>query len=193
MMYNVLVSGKHVPDEILPFLARVFEVPPDRVSVRDEDDEDSWDWDHISQSLVTCEYRRMRGDLAWCLTLYAVDGDVPEQPSEAELSLRLSREFDTVTLFPEGTEVPSVFRLVTQDGRFMLARIKETDDVDIVDDEVEEVSAPVPELPHAVVARFEDEVMYVPLPNPVTDQYLPDTREHRLCARSAMTSPSGSV
>ena len=125
MVYNVLVSGKHVPGEVLPFLARVFDVPPDRVSVRDEDDEDSWDWDHISRSLVTCEYSRVRGDLAWCLTLYAVDGDVPEPP-------------------------------------------------------------------HALVANFEDEVMYVPLPNPVTDHYLPETRGHLCCAKPAVTSPSGS-
>lgn len=179
MMYNVLVSGEHVPGEMGGFLTRLFGVPQSRVSVRDEGDEGSWDWDHIRQSLVTCDYRRMRGDLSWCLTLYAVDDEIPDQPSEKELSLRLSRELRTVTLFPEGMDIPSVFQLVTQDGRFMLARIEETDDADLYDDEVAEVSSPVAELPHAAVARFEDAVASLQLPSPITERYFPEGRGHR--------------
>lgn len=178
MMYNLFVSGEHVPDEIGGFLARVFDVPDDRVSVTDEAEPDSWDWDYISNCLVTCECRRMRGDLAWSLTLYAVDDKVPSQPSETELSLRLSRELRTVTLFPDGVR-GSLRQLVTQDGTFMLARMDLPEEEDLWDDEVAEVSSPVPELPHAAIARFDDDVRYFDLPSPVTDQYVPEDRGHR--------------
>ncbi len=133
----------------------------------------------LGKAMVNCQYARMRGDLAWSLTIYTVEPDAPGQPSERDLSHRLSRELSTVTLFPAGVGIPGTRRLVTQDGAFHLARMEESWDEDLSEDEVVEVSVPVPELPHAAVARFEDVVLSLRLPSPIADRYASADRGHR--------------
>ena len=176
-MYNLLVTNRDVPARMAGFLTEVFAVDRDRVFVGDDADRDSWDWDALRNSLVSCEYSRQEGDLAWALDIYAVD-EVAGQPTEHELSLRLSTELQTVTLFPEGQTVPSVRQLTTPRGELMHARLEEPDDESAVT-RVAEVEAPVPELRQAAVARFPDIIKELQLHNPITDSLFPETEEHR--------------
>ncbi len=167
MSYDVLVTGQRVPERLGGFLVILFDVPSDRVFVGAVSNVENWDKAAVDRSLVSCTYEPRSGDLAWYLSIYADPAAVSRQPSEAELSRRLSAELDTVTLFPEGAQIPDVFYFVTSEGMVGLARFDE-DEPGIC-----EVSAPVPEFPTAVVAHFEDEVRTMPFPRPVTQRYFP--------------------
>ncbi|MDI5962772.1 hypothetical protein [Streptantibioticus silvisoli] len=167
MSYDVLVTGHHVPERLGGFLAALFDVSADRVFVGDMSEVDSWDKAAVDRSLVSCTYEPRSAELAWYLSIYADPADLPQQPSQAELSRRMSAELDTVTLFPEGTRTPEVFHFVTSGGTQGLVRFAE-DEPGIC-----EVSTPVPEFPAAAVAHFEDEVRYIPFPSPVTLRYFP--------------------
>lgn len=171
MSYDVLVTGKHVPESLGEFLAGLFGVPVDRVFVGAMSEVENWDKAAVDRSLVSCTYEPRSGALAWYLSIYADPGALPRQPSETRLSRRLSAELDTVTLFPEGTRTPDVFRFVTSEGTLGLARFDE-DEPDIC-----EVSIPLPEFPAAVVAHFEDEVRSTTFPCPVTQRHFPAERE----------------
>ena len=177
MMYNLIVTNPDVTHHIADFLTRLFGINRSRVFAADDAEQDSWDWEALSNSLVSCQYSRKQGDLAWSLDIYAVD-EVDNQPSEQHLALRLAQELRTVALFPEGQTVPSVRQLATPRGELMHARLEEPEDEDGTD-EVSEVEAPVPELPHAAVARFPDIIKAVNLPTPITDSLFPDNDAHR--------------
>ena len=164
MSYDVLVTGEHVPELLQEFLAKFFGVPLDRVFVGAESEMGNWDQAAVDRSLVSSSYEPRSGALAWYLSIYADPAALPRQPSEADLSRRLSAELNTVTLFPEGTRVPDVFHFVTGEGTLGFARFND-DDTDIC-----EVSRPVPEFPAAAVAHIEDEVRGLQLPTPVTDR-----------------------
>ena len=167
MSYDVLVTGVHVPELLQEFLAKLFDLPSDRVFVGAMSEVGNWDQAAVDRSLVSSSYEPRSGALAWYLSIYADPAALPRQPSEAELSRRLSAELNTVTLFPEGTRIPDVFHFVTSEGTLGFARFND-DDTDIC-----EVSRPMPEFPAAAVAHFEDEVWDTPFPHPVTLRYFP--------------------
>lgn len=106
MSYDVLVTGRHVPERLGGFLAELFDVPSGRVFVGAMSEMENWDKAAVDRSFVSCTYESRSGALAWYLSIYADPAAVPRQPLEAQLSRRLSAELDTVTAFPEGTRIP---------------------------------------------------------------------------------------
>jgi hypothetical protein len=165
------VTREDVPDGIGDFLARFFGLPRDRIFVDNEDRQDDWDWDALRMSLANCQYRRLTESLSCCLSISAHYESKWLDPPERELAERVARELGTVVLFSEGTDIPSVENLVTPDGRLLLARFNEAIDG------VAEVSAPVSEIPDAVVAYFEDVVWGWRIAHPVADRFFPQQGE----------------
>lgn len=183
MMYNLLVSDEDLPARLGDFLAAVFEVDRGRVFVGNRAEQTAWDWGALSDSLVNCQYFGVPGDLAWALDIFARE-EVPKQPTETELSLRIARELRTVTLFSEGMGPSSVWRLFTADGEHLHARLADLEDDDESEGRIAEVEAFVPELPGAVVARFPDVIKGLRLPTPLADSCFPEKSEHRLLRRT---------
>jgi hypothetical protein len=112
MTYNLLLTAEEIPSRVTYVLSEAFGIRPADVDVAAEGDYGARNWDAV----VSCEYEELRGDLTWSLSIYATD-DGATRPTEERLALLLSRELGTVTLFPQGMTIPSVWELAS-DGTY---------------------------------------------------------------------------
>ncbi|WP_405760460.1 hypothetical protein OG234_19360 [Streptomyces sp. NBC_01420] len=151
MTYNLLTVDAVSPHVMAVALAGCLGVDLGDVEVADPDgDPDGRNWD----APVSCEYRAVSGDFSWSLDIYVQD-DVPDPPRESEIALGFSSAATTTVLFPAEEDIPSAYWAATPEGLLTRVRLELSDD-DPPLLEVTAVEAPVPQLPQAVVTRFEE-------------------------------------
>ncbi|XKK39100.1 hypothetical protein HFP72_32645 [Nocardiopsis sp. ARC36] len=174
IMYNILLAGIVGQVGLREILDKVFDLPVSRIDVVDEEEIESRNWD----AWVSVECSVQSGDVSCSLGIYATE-DVNENPSEEELSLRLSGFLDTVILFPAEEKYPSLWRVATPRGEVAYARLREPE-VEAEDFRITDVEIPVPELPEASISRFPEVIKVLQLPTPIVDSYIPRGAEGRL-------------
>lgn len=118
---------------------------------------------------VLCTYRATFGDVAWSLDIYVQDY-VAVKPPESEVAAGFAQVAATTVLFPAVEAPPSAYWAVTPQGLATRARLEPSDDESSMF-EVTAVEAPVPQLPRAVVTRFEEIVKEQRLPSPVAEAF----------------------
>ncbi|MFJ7206922.1 hypothetical protein ACIQWR_25740 [Streptomyces sp. NPDC098789] len=149
MTYNLLTVDAVSPAAMGAALAGCLGIAAGDVEVADPDgDPELRNW----EAPVACEYRSVRGDLAWSLDVYVQESGT-EQPREADLAARFAKAAATTVLYPAEEAPPSAYWAVTPEGLLTRARL------DLSDDEpplytVTAVESPVPQLPRAAVTRF---------------------------------------
>lgn len=149
MTYNLLTIDAVSPEVMALALAGCLGIAVGDVDVADSDgDPDLRNWD----APVSCEYRAVRGDVAWSLDVYAQE-EAADQPPEADVAAGFAKAVMTTVLFPAEEAPPSAYWAVTPEGLLTRARLELSDDEPPFY-EVTAVEAPVPQLPRATVTRF---------------------------------------
>ncbi|MCM9080060.1 hypothetical protein OG304_19040 [Streptomyces sp. NBC_00160] len=149
MTYNLLTVDAVSPEAMARALAGCLGIAVGDVEVADsEGDPDLRNWD----APVSCEYRAVRGDVAWSLDIHAQE-HVAGQPPESDLAAGFAKAAVTTVLFPAEEAPPSAYWAVTPEGLLTRARL-EPSDGEPSRYEVTAVEAPVPQLPRATVTRF---------------------------------------
>ena len=169
MMNGILTTGGEILDDLAVFLAAAFGVASGGVDVCDGDDYENRNWD----ALVTCAYRRIKGDLAWSLEL-TTDPAVTDEPSEESLARGLAGVLGVFVVFPtDYAENPWIDRLATPDGRVAYANVAEEGDEG---ERFRVISCEIPTsaFPGAEVTRYPELIRSIQLPTPLTDACVPD-------------------
>ncbi|WP_405702402.1 hypothetical protein [Streptomyces sp. NBC_00069] len=149
MTYNLLTVDPVSPETMAVALAGCLGVAVGDVETADPDgDPDLRNW----EAPVSCEYRAVRGEVAWSLDIYAQE-HVADQPLESDLAAGFAKAAMTTVLFPAEEAPPSAYWVVTPEGLLTRARLELSDDEPPLY-EVTAVEAPVPRLPRAIVTRF---------------------------------------
>jgi hypothetical protein len=170
MTYNLIATETATPDRLAPALCSALGVAAGDVDVADADgDADVRNW----EALVLCDYKAVRGDLAWSLDIYVQD-QLTQRPSESEMALRLASATGAAVLFPAESDPPSAYWAVTPEGRFTRARLLVSDEDHIYS--VDAVEEYVPQLPSAEVTLIPEVVPELPVATPRSDAFAAQLR-----------------
>ncbi|WP_328328681.1 MULTISPECIES: hypothetical protein [unclassified Streptomyces] len=170
MTYNLIATETATPDRLAPALGAALGVAAGDVDVADADgDADVRNW----EALVLCDYKAVRGDLAWSLDIYVQD-QLSQRPSEAEMASRLASATGAAVLFPAESDPPSAYWAATPEGRFTRARMLVSDDDQSYS--VDAVEEYVTQLPSAEVALIPEVVPELPIATPRRDAFVAQLR-----------------
>lgn len=116
MTYNLLTVDAVSPEAMARALAGCLGIAVGDVDVADsEGDPDLRNWD----APVSCEYRAVRGDVAWSLDIHAQE-HVAGQPPESDLAAGFAKAAVTTVLFPAEEAPPSAYWAVTPEGLLLV-------------------------------------------------------------------------
>ncbi|MGW6705808.1 hypothetical protein ACWGDE_13085 [Streptomyces sp. NPDC054956] len=123
------------------------------------------------------------------------DPDVPNwhapvRPSEAEVAAGLAKGTATTVLFPAVEAPPSAYWAATPEGLLTRARLEPSDDEPPLF-EVTAVEAAFPQLPHAIVTRFDEIVREHRPPNPVAEAFKASVGERVIVQMESGWAPFG--
>ncbi|GGV58370.1 hypothetical protein GCM10010277_60980 [Streptomyces longisporoflavus] len=174
MTYVFMTTSSKAPEVMSGLLIEAFDVQLSETDVSDISELESRNWD----ALVTCEYERLEGDLAWSLTVYAAE-EVKQRPSETELATLMSQRLDAPVFFASGIGIPWIQRVAMPEGGSTLARVIESDE-ERPRLAVEAAESSITGFPTLPIQHFPEVVRAVAVPTPVTDAAVPakPAREH---------------
>ncbi|MFJ4780734.1 hypothetical protein [Streptomyces sp. NPDC088762] len=177
MTYNLLTVDAVSPESMAVALAGCLGVAVSDVEVADSDgDFELRNWD----APVSCEYRGVRGDVAWSLDIYAQE-QVSDQPLEPDLAAQFAKAVATTVLFPAEEAPPSAYWAVTPEGLLTRARLELSADEPPIY-MIPAVEAPVPQLPRAAVVRFAEIVREQRPDTPVAEDFTSSVERVRRAA-----------
>ncbi|MEU6680290.1 hypothetical protein [Streptomyces sp. NPDC046925] len=101
MTYGFFTTDSRVPNALPEFLSQAFGVLICETDVSDFSELESRNWN----ALVTCDYERLEGDLAWSLIIYAT-AQVRQRLSEGELAALLAQRLDAPVFFSSACGLP---------------------------------------------------------------------------------------
>ncbi|MFG3282255.1 hypothetical protein [Streptomyces sp. NPDC048111] len=174
MMYSLLLPDGNILDCLSMILADAFRVEVSETDVSESSELENRNWDAI----VTCEYERLDGDLAWSLGIYAA-AEVQQHPSEAQLASLLAQRLGIPVFFTWDGGIPWIRAVALLDGTATLARTTELGD-DRAGFSVQAAEVAVPGFPHLTVTHLPEVVRAHPIATPLADAAIPPGADEEL-------------